>query len=505
MLPTAAELAAATTDVSRLSDRDLAGQTVVASFSGTTAQAALTKIRDLHLGGVIVVDENVAGDGGAALAMVQSLSAGARETFAAQGRSWEPIIAVDQEGGSVARLRDPLTQFPAPMALGASGRADLARAMAMASGSELRAAGFSVVFAPDADVTRGATDVAIGDRSLSGDAATVTRLAGSLVDGYADAGIVPVLKHFPGHGSLTTDSHVDMPLLQGDMAALDAVDLAPFAALVARGAPAVMVGHIGTAAVDAGTPASLSRPVVTGLLRDRLGFSGLAVTDSQRMGAITRRWGPAAAAVGALQAGMDVVLMPTDPAAAVDGIVAALRNGTLPRERVVEAAARAVATLRHSVKPAPPAAVIGANGAVAGEVARSSVVQLGGTCGARLVGRTVSLSGGTPEGRAYVADAARRAGLVVGPGGTSVVLVGGPRYWAGLAEADAVRGTTADVVVSTDNPAYLGLVTARTAKLAVFGRGPATYDAAVGVLTGAAKATGKLPVAIEGAAAGSGC
>lgn len=504
--PTPAELAAARADVARLSDRELAGQTVVAAVAEPTAATAVRLVRDLHLGGVIVLEPAVPTDGSDPVGLIDAIHSGAGEAFAAQGRNWPPIIAVDQEGGSVARLRAPLTQFPAAMAVGAAGRSDLARGMGRASGTELRAAGFTVVFAPDADVTRGASDVAIGDRSIGGDPADVTRLAGGLLDGYADAGIVSVLKHFPGHGSLTTDSHVDLPVLPGDMATLEQTDLSPFATLARRGAPGVMVGHIGVAALDADTPASLSRPVITDLLRGRLGFDGLVVTDSLRMGAVTRRYGPAAAAVAALQAGADVVLMPADPAAAVEGIAQAIRSERLPRERVEAAAATAVATLRHVLKDRPARTVVGAHQAVADELARGSIVQLSGPCGARLVGDAVTFVGGTPEGRGYLEDAARAAGLrVAGAGGTTVALVGGPQYWAGLKKAGEVRGTTADVVVSTDNPAYLSLTTARTAKLAVFGRGPATYNAIVAVLTGTLRAPGKLPVAIDGAARGSGC
>lgn len=503
--PTAAELAAATADVARLSDRELAGQTVVAGVTDPNAASAVATIRDLHLGGVIVLPAALPDDRDG-VAFVRALGAGARDIFAAQGRDWPPVISVDQEGGSVARLRAPLTEFPAPMALGAAGRADLARDMAHASGTELRAAGFTVVYAPDVDVTRGASDVAIGDRALSGDPAEVTRLAGPLVEGYADAGIVPVIKHFPGHGSLTVDSHDDMPTLGGDLDALDRIDLAPFRTLAAQGAPAVMVGHIALAAVDAATPASVSRAVVTGQLRERLGFDGLVITDSLRMGAITRRYDSGTSAVDALRAGVDVVLMPDDPAAAVDAVTTAIRSGRLPRERAVAAAAKTVATLRHGVKEPPAPSTLGAHRSVADAIARASVVQLGGACGARLADDAVSFRGGTPEGRAYLETAARKAGLrVVASGGTSVVLVGGPQYWAGLKKADEVRGQVADVVVSTDSPAYLPLISARTAKLAVFGRGPATYDAIVGVLTGSLRASGKLPVAIDGTPRGAGC
>ena len=549
-LPNDEELAAARADVATLSTRALAGQVIVAQYPGTRASEVSYLMRDIGLGGVIVMGDNVPTSPSSRVKTLQSVSSAARAAMSSTKRDWPALVGVDQEGGVVTRVHAPLTQFPAPMAIGAAGSADLAHRVALASGRELRSLGFTMVFAPTADVTDG-SDAVIGTRALGSDPDDVGRLATAMVRGYADAGLIPVVKHFPGHGRLGTDSHADRPVLAGTLEQLEGGprpaggdetgggDLTPFRAAIDAGAPAVMAGHILTSGVDPQAPASLSRELLGEVLRDRSGFRGLVVTDSLGMGAITRYVPAREVGARALAAGADVVLMPTDPVAARNGIVAAVAAGTLSRERLEDAGARMVAALRAGARndaaygadspaasPAPtpttasttPAAGAaggpvadepGANQPVAAELAAASIVQVGGQCGIRLVKGAITVRGGTAEDRSALGAAARRAGLrvVARSGGdvTSVALVGGPGWYAGMGNAAQARAVRADVVVATDNPAYLGMASASVAKLATFGRTPATWDALAAVLRGERPARGTLPVPIPGAGRGATC
>ena len=347
--PTLDELDRAARLVGELRLPELAGQVIVADWRGTGAPTDM--VRRLHLGGVIAFSDNVA-----STSQIRSVNARLRRTA---HRPWPLFLAVDQEGGIVQRVRGAATGFPAFMSAGAADDLRLTRTAARASGAELRGLGFTVDFAPDADVTSGPADPTIGSRSVGSDPDLVAEHVVAAAQGYLDAGVLPVLKHFPGHGSVPADSHVGLPVQTRTLRVLRRIDLEPFRAGVAAGLPAVMVGHLDVRAVDPRVPSSLSRKVVTGLLRHDLGFDGLVVTDSLEMGAVSRR-GSARVAVQALRAGNDVALMPADPAAARAGLVEAVRSGALPRERLEQAAARQVALLLHQrgdAGAAPPGAV----------------------------------------------------------------------------------------------------------------------------------------------------
>ncbi|MGH3489817.1 MAG: glycoside hydrolase family 3 N-terminal domain-containing protein, partial [Actinopolymorphaceae bacterium] len=182
-----------------------AGQVIVAGFDGTSAPVSL--LRRHHVGGVIVMGNNVA-----STSQVRDVNRTLQDEARRLGRSWPLVIGVDQEGGRVARVKAGLTEFPSYMTLGAARDAGLARTAARASGKELRDLGFTMVFAPDADVTTGPDDPTIGSRSAGSDPRVVASTVKGSLRGYADAGIVAVPKHFPGHGSVPADSHVSLPV-----------------------------------------------------------------------------------------------------------------------------------------------------------------------------------------------------------------------------------------------------------------------------------------------------
>jgi beta-N-acetylhexosaminidase len=477
--PDAQTLRQAEREARRLPLRKLAGQVIVAEYAGKRAPTKL--VNDLHLGGVIVMSGNIA-ELDDLRRSNRRLQASARES----GRRWPVFIGVDQEGGIVERVKGRATRFPAFMSTGAARDTDLTHRAAAASGAELRDLGFSVVFAPDGDVTAGPQDPTIGSRSAGSRPKLVADQMNAAVEGYLAAGILPVVKHFPGHGSVPVDSHVALPVQDKTLRQLRRSDLVPFAEGVSRGVPSVMTAHIDVRAVDAGTPSTLSRPVVTGLLRRELGFRGLAVTDAMNMGAVADRHSSGEAAVRALLAGNDVVLMPPRPAAARDGIVRAVRSGRLTRARLEQAAARQIAALLHQ-RDLEPALVRkpGTSRRASYRLSAGAATVASGACRGRLVGPAVRASGPS-DAVARFDDAARRAGLRTGSG-TSVALIG---YGGG--------GRSADVVVTLDTPYALGRSSARVAKVAMYGDTPGAMRALVDVLVGKARAPGRLPVPVGG-------
>ena len=338
--PTLGEVARAEQIVSRWSPERLAGQVIVGRYHGTDPAVPAALVRDLHLAGMSVTAENVVDAD-----QVDATTSAITQAHAADGRDWPAVIGVDQEGGVVAHLRGIATDFPsfatAGAAVAAQGQAgqravtDAARATAL----ELRGLGFTWVFAPVADVTIGAADPTIGTRSPSTDPTVAARTVAAAVRGYDSAGLVSTTKHFPGHGSVTADSHETLPVLGTPLGELRRRDLPPFAAAIAAHAPAVMMGHLDVAALAPGVPSSQA-PEVYDFLRQDLGFEGVAITDSLGMGAALTQDYPA---VRALRAGADLLLMPVDPRTTHQIVADAIRSGEVARGRAEEAAARVVA------------------------------------------------------------------------------------------------------------------------------------------------------------------
>ena len=326
----------------------LAGQVIVGRWSGTDPVQAASMVESMHLAGVQLNGDNIVDE-----AQVRATNTAVTAAFSRTGRDFPPVIGVDQEGGSVSHLEGITTALPAfavdgqAVANGPTG-ASAVQALATATGLELRDLGFTWDFAPVADVTIGAADVTIGDRSASSDPQVAARTVTAAVDGFNAAGVVSTLKHFPGHGRATVDSHQELPQIDASMADLRASDLVPFVAGIKAGAPAVMVGHLNVTALAPGVPTSLAPQTYT-LLRDGLGFEGVAITDSLGMGAVTSRDQPE---VEALNAGADLLLRPADTPAAYQQVTTAIQSGKVPRARAEDAAARVVALQRWQQRAA---------------------------------------------------------------------------------------------------------------------------------------------------------
>jgi beta-N-acetylhexosaminidase len=471
--PTRGEVRHAREIIARLSLAQLAGQVVVAGYRGTGSPAPL--VRALHLGGVVPVAENVTSS-----AQIRAVNASVQG--AVRGRGYPAFVGVDQEGGNVVRVRDAATRFPSFMSTGAARDADLTRRAAAGNAREMRGLGFTAVLAPVADVTRGPADPVIGTRSASGFPRVAAAQVVAAQQGIAQAGMIGTLKHFPGHGSVTVDSHRALPVLRTPLAVLRRTDLLPFRRGIRDGASAVMVGHLDVRAVDPGVPASLSRKVVTGLLRGELGFRGLVLTDALSMGAVSKRYGSARAAARAVSAGVDVVLMPADARAARDGLVAAVREGRLPRRRLEAAATRMVALLLHVRHTDSASLPLGGSRPLSARLSAAAITSVSGPCAGRLVGGHVRVTG--PVGAVTVfRSAAASQGLGFGRG-VRVALV-------------TDRPARAGIVVALDRPDVLARSRARV-RIATYGATPGSLNALVAVLRGVRHAPGALPVRVRG-------
>ena len=367
LLPDEKTREAAEQAVSEMTLQEKAGQVIGGTWDGADAasvDAQIAQIEDLHLGGVIIMGANVptaegqgtteeAGAGGGAsdvdVEAMRSQNERVGAALSPQERNWSGIIGVDQEGGSVARLAEPLTVWPSAQTVGAADDPELTREAAAGMGAELAGLGFTMDFAPVADVTS-PDDAVVQDRAYSDDPEIVSEQTVAAMSGLSDAGLISSPKHFPGHGSVSTDSHVGLPVQQTPVETLKDGDWAPFRAAVDAGAPTIMMGHIAVSDWSAQVPASLE-PKAYQALREDLGFQGAVVTDALDMGALKDVVGPGrpvdsgvtTPAGAALQAGADLLVMPEDEAAAHADIVQAVESGAIPQQRLDEAATRVVA------------------------------------------------------------------------------------------------------------------------------------------------------------------
>ncbi|MFF1414838.1 glycoside hydrolase family 3 protein [Streptomyces sp. NPDC058289] len=277
---------------------------------------------------------------------IAELSAGLQRAAADSGAGIPLLLSIDQEHGAVARVGRPATLLPGAMALGAlalgtGGSTAEARRAARIAGAELAAMGIRHNYAPVADVNVDPANPVIGVRSFGADPQAVAALVAAQVRGYQGAGVAATAKHFPGHGDTGTDSHVGLPLMTHTRARWEELDEPPFRAAVEAGVDVVMTAHIVFPALDpSGDPATLSRPIVTGILRERLGFRGVVVTDALDMAGVRQKYGDDRVPVLALKAGCDQLLNPPDLGLAVRSVLAAVESGELTRARIEESVLR---------------------------------------------------------------------------------------------------------------------------------------------------------------------
>ncbi|GAB3439737.1 glycoside hydrolase family 3 protein [Phycicoccus ginsengisoli] len=288
-------------------------------------------VQKYHLGGVIYFAWT---DSVQNPPQIAGLSNGLQKAALSQQSKVEiPLqIATDQEQGVVTRIGPPATQFPGSMALGAGRSADDARTAAAITGQELRAMGVNTDFAPDADVNVNPLNPVIGTRSFSSRPDLAAQMVGAQVDGYQkDGNVSATAKHFPGHGDTATDSHVAFPVITHTRGQWEQIDAPPFKAAIAKGIDMIMTAHLNVPALDdSGDPATLSKPILTGVLRNELGFKGVIVTDSLGMQGVRDKYGDAEVAVRGLSAGVDQLLMSPSMDEAYNAVIDAVESGRIP-------------------------------------------------------------------------------------------------------------------------------------------------------------------------------
>jgi beta-N-acetylhexosaminidase len=335
--------------VRRMSLREMVGQMFVISVGGTEPDYYIEEmVRERNIGGVILFAHNMHSE-----AQVESLT-GALQELSMETEPAVPLfVAVDQEGGDIASASWVSPQ-PAAAEIGRRGDPAEARAVAEEIGGQLLRAGVNTDFAPVVDTGYGA---AIGNRSYGEDPELVARMGAAAVGGFENAGVVSAAKHFPNHGPATSDSHVGLAVIEHAAATVRSYDLPPFRACVRAGVPMVMVGHLVYPAIDPENPASLSADTIS-MLREDLGFGGVVVTDDLAMAGASGGGPPARAAVEAIQAGADLLIVsspPQEQADAYDAVVAAVESGEVPRERIRESVGRVLGVkARYDLRGARP-------------------------------------------------------------------------------------------------------------------------------------------------------
>jgi beta-N-acetylhexosaminidase len=303
-----------------------------------TPAQAIAKYRP---GGVIYYTTRNNDDNIGDPAQVATLSNGLQTAALSQPAHIPLQISVDQEGGAlVARFGAPATQMPGNMALGAGRSAADARRSAAVIGTELAAVGVTQDYAPVSDVNVNPNNPVIGIRSIGSDPGLVSELASAQVQGYHAGGIASVAKHFPGHGDTGVDSHFGLPEVTHTLEQIHQIDLPPFEADIAAGVDTIMTAHVVMPAIDPGVPATMSHKILTGLLRDELGFDGVIVTDALDMAGATATYPPDVAPVQAMLAGADQLLVPPQMGTAYEAVLDAVLSGEISRQRLDESVYR---------------------------------------------------------------------------------------------------------------------------------------------------------------------
>ncbi|WSN50758.1 glycoside hydrolase family 3 N-terminal domain-containing protein [Streptomyces sp. NBC_01296] len=514
-----------------------------------------------HLGGIIYFSwaHNTRGP-----QQIAELSAALQRAAAAAGSGIPLMLSTDQEHGAVARIGKPATLLPGAMALGARhgasgtagtgpsgnasagagasgpGAADAtataeARRAARIAGAELAAMGIRQDYAPVADVNVNPANPVIGVRSFGSDPQAVAALVAAQVRGYQGAGVAATAKHFPGHGDTETDSHVGLPVMRHSRAQWEELDEPPFRAAVEAGVDAVMTAHIVFPALDpSGDPATLSRPIVTGILRERLGFRGVVVTDALDMAGVRQKYGDDRVPVLALKAGCDQLLNPPDLGLAHRSVLAAVEAGELTQDRIEESvlrilelkARRGLFDAAHTAAGQMDAMVgIPAHLTAADEIAAGTttllanpvkLLPLDATAGPRVLvtgADPASPSGTTGPPTAVLAreltalgcaaTAVPPARAVAAAPGNAAVLV----CTYNVPEGDDPQRTLVTellatgvpvVVVAIRNPYDPARLPTCAAELATYTWTDVEMRAAARVVTGAARPSGRLPVPVPG-------
>jgi beta-N-acetylhexosaminidase len=330
--------------------RQKIGQLMVCGFKARSAADAsdeiLELIREYHVGGIILFGRNI-GIPEEILRLNTRLQLEAKNA----GQELPLFICIDQENGVVRRLGEGTTVFPGAMLLGATGNPDFAYDMGLATGKELKALGINWNLAPVVDVNNNSNNPVIGVRSFGENPVQVAEFGRAAMKGMQAAGVITALKHFPGHGDTNLDSHLELPTITHSIERLEEVELVPFKQCIKEGADTIMSAHVYFPAIEkqVGVPATMSKSVITGLLREKLGFEGVVTTDCMEMKAIADTIGTAQGAVEAIKAGVDLIMvshLPNLQKEAIEAIATAVENGEISVDEI-DAALERVQKLKN--------------------------------------------------------------------------------------------------------------------------------------------------------------
>lgn len=336
-MPTAPEKSEEEKLLEQMTLEQKAAQTVVAGLSGTEVDEEFRLLADRGLGGAILFSDNITNS-----AQLVSLTNGIKDCSG----STPILIAMDEEGGRVTRLPNDVLSMPSAYTLASSGDSDYCYSAGQNIGRQIKAFGLSTGFSPDLDIWSNPDNTVIGDRSFGTTADEVCKYGIANLKGIMSTGTIAVAKHFPGHGDTDTDSHYGLPVVSKTKSELDQNELIPFKEAIANDIPGIMAAHILCTELDDENPASLSKAIVTDLLKGELGFKGIVFTDDLTMGAISDQYTAAEASVKALNAGCDMLLVcfEYDNAnSAIDAIINAINNGELDEKRLDDAVLRILA------------------------------------------------------------------------------------------------------------------------------------------------------------------
>jgi beta-N-acetylhexosaminidase len=544
-LPPPAENGWVTSTLARMTLEEKVGQLFVQQVYGSDATTPDARnvplygvstpaevVQKYHLGGVIYFawTDSVKNPD-----QITALSNGLQKAALSQGSKVDvPLqIAIDQEQGVVTRIGPPATQFPGSMALGAGRSTGDARTAAAITGRELKAMGVNTNFAPVADTNVNPLNPVIGTRSFSSDPDLAAKMVGAQVNGYqVDGGVAASAKHFPGHGDTATDSHVAFPVITHTREQWEQLDAPPFKAAIAEGIDMIMTAHLAFPALDdSGDPATLSKPILTGLLREELGYKGVIVTDALEMQGVRDRYGDAEVAMRALEAGADQLLMTPKMDEAYAAVLGAVESGRISRadldakvRRVLELKYERGIVQRPFADPAAVSSVVGtpehlATADAITDRTTTLVKNDDATLPLSVSGKKVLVAGygvgvtstlaaafdtkgatstvkqtGTAPTDAQVADAVAAAEA------SDAVVVSTMKAWTSAGQRKLVNALLETgkpvVVVATRDPYDIAHLTDAPTYLATYSYSPVAIDAVSRVITGAVSPTGKLPVDI---------
>jgi len=309
------------------------GQMVIVGFDGYDMNDRIKQlVEEYHAGGFIFYKANIR-DASQLIDLINSMKK------ANAGNAVPLFFSVDEEGGRISRMPDDFKKFPTNKAIGELNNGDLSFEIGCAIAQEIKAFGFNMDFAPVLDINSNPKNPVIGDRSFGSNAGVVSELGVETMKGIQSEEVISVVKHFPGHGDTSVDSHIGLPRVDNDLERLKGFELVPFAKAIKNGADAVMVAHILLPEIDPEYPATMSKTIITDILKKDMKFDGVVVTDDMTMGAIIENYKIEDAAVKSVEAGSDIVLVCHEfekETAVIQALKRAVENGTIPEERVNE-------------------------------------------------------------------------------------------------------------------------------------------------------------------------